>query len=38
MTPLLVACVSVCTPLVAIGLHDLQGRLEQWDYERHYQD
>jgi hypothetical protein len=38
MTPLLQACVSAATPLVGIGLLNLQARLERWDYERHAQD
>ena len=38
MSPLLVACVSIGTPLVAVGLHDLQAWLERWDYDRHAQD
>jgi hypothetical protein len=38
MTPLLLACVSAATPLVGIGLLNLQARLERWDYERHAED
>lgn len=38
MSPLLVACVSIGTPLVAVGLHDLQAWLERWDYDQHAQD
>ena len=38
MSSLLVACVSIGTPLVAVGLHDLQAWLERWDYDRHAQD
>jgi hypothetical protein len=29
---------SVGTPLAALGLYELQTRLERWDYERHAQD
>ncbi len=38
MTPLLMVCLSVATPLAAIGLLTLQARLERWDYERHAED
>jgi hypothetical protein len=38
MSLLLVACVSIATSLVAVGLHDLQAWLERWDYDRHAQD
>jgi hypothetical protein len=24
--------------LTGIGLHDLQPRLERWDYQRHFED
>ncbi len=29
---------SVGTPLAALGLYDLQARLERWDYNRHADD
>jgi hypothetical protein len=36
------AFMAVCSPvflaLTAIGLHDLQSRLERWDHDRHFQD
>jgi hypothetical protein len=38
MTPLLLVCVAAATPLVGIGLLQLQARLERWDYERHAED
>jgi hypothetical protein len=38
MTPLLMLCLSAATPLAAIGLLNLQARLERWDYERHAED
>jgi hypothetical protein len=38
MTPLLMVCLSAATPLAAIGLLNLQTRLERWDYERHAED
>jgi hypothetical protein len=34
---LLVTCLSLA-PLAALGVHDLQARLERWDYERHAED
>lgn len=30
--------VALGVPLVAIGLYDLQVRLEQWDHDRHAED
>jgi hypothetical protein len=38
MTPLLMVALSVATPLAAMGLLNLQARLERWDYERHAED
>jgi hypothetical protein len=38
MNALLLVCLSVGAPLAAVGLHELQARLERWDYERHAQD
>ena len=38
MNALLMICMSIGAPLVALGLYDLQVRLEQWDYKRHAQD
>ncbi len=38
MNALLLTVVSLGAPLAAIGLHDLQLRLERWDYERHADD
>ena len=35
---LLLVCLSAATPLAALGLVELQARLERWDYERHAQD
>ena len=35
MNALLMICMSVGTPLAALGLYDLQVRLERWDYNRH---
>ena len=38
MNVLLLICISVGTPLAAMGLYDLQTRLEHWDYNRHAED
>ena len=38
MTPLLLVCLSVATPLAAMGLLNVQARLERWDHERHAED
>jgi hypothetical protein len=38
MNALMMICMSVGTPLAALGLYDLQARLEQWDYNRHADD
>ncbi|AFM15616.1 hypothetical protein Mycch_0800 [Mycolicibacterium chubuense NBB4] len=38
MSALLVACFSVGTPLVALGLHDLQASAERWVSRRHAED
>jgi hypothetical protein len=38
MNALLLICMSVGTPLAALGLYDLQVRLERWDYNRHAED
>ena len=39
MSGLLVAvCVSVGTPLVALGLYDLQASAERWAAKRHAED
>jgi hypothetical protein len=38
MTGMLTACLIVGTPLAALALHDLQNRLERWDYNRHAED
>lgn len=33
-----VVSISVCVPLAAIGLYNLQARLERWDHDRHAED
>jgi hypothetical protein len=38
MNWLLAVCLSVGTPLAALGLHDLQTSLERWVQERHAED
>lgn len=38
MTTLVFICVSICAPLAAMGVYDLQTRLERWDYNRHAED
>jgi hypothetical protein len=38
MNALLMICMSIGTPLAALGLYDLQARLESWDYNRHVED
>lgn len=38
MNALFVTCLSVVVPLAALGVHELQARLERWDYERHAED
>lgn len=38
MNALLLLCMSIGTPLAALGLYELQARLERWDYERHAED
>jgi hypothetical protein len=38
MNALLLVCMSVGVPVFALSLHDLQARLERWDYSRHIED
>ncbi len=38
MNALLVTCLSLAATLATLGVHDLQARLERWDYERHAED
>jgi hypothetical protein len=38
MNALIVTCLSLTASLAALGVHDLQARLERWDYERHAED
>jgi hypothetical protein len=38
MSALVVMCVSVATALAALGLYELQTRLERWDHDRHAED
>jgi hypothetical protein len=38
MNALMLTCVFIGAPLAAMGLYDLQIRLERWDYNRHAED
>jgi hypothetical protein len=38
MNATLLIGLSVGAPLAALAVHDLQARLERWDYDRHAQD
>jgi hypothetical protein len=38
MSPLLVVCLFLGTPLAGVGLYDLQMWLERWDQRRHADD
>ena len=38
MNAFVFVCVSIGAPLAALGLYDLQARLERWDYNRHADD
>jgi hypothetical protein len=38
MNTVILACLSISAPLAALGLYDLQVRLERWDYDRHAED
>jgi hypothetical protein len=38
MNALIVICLSLAVLLAALGVHELQARLERWDYERHADD
>jgi hypothetical protein len=38
MNLLMLAVLSVGSPLAGVGLLELQARLERWDYERHAED
>ena len=38
MNAVLMICMSAAAPLAAMGLYELQARLEQWDYNRHAED
>ena len=34
----LVICLLIATPILGLGMHDLQAMLERWDYRRHADD
>ena len=38
MNALFVTCLSLTATFAALGVHELQARLERWDYERHADD
>jgi hypothetical protein len=38
MNALMMICMSVGTLLAALGLYDLQARMERWDHNRHADD
>lgn len=38
MTALVVTGVSIGLALTAVGLYELQARLERWDWDRHAED
>ncbi len=38
MNLLLMAVLSVSSPLAGVGLLELQARLERWDHKRHAED
>lgn len=38
MSALMMICISIGAPLAALGLYDLQVRLERWDHNRHAED
>ncbi len=38
MSILQAVAVLVSLALFAVGVHDLQSRLERWDYGRHFSD
>ena len=38
MNALVMICMSIGAPLAALGVYDLQTRLERWDYNRHAED
>ncbi|MDT5017247.1 MAG: hypothetical protein QOD39_3407 [Mycobacterium sp.] len=38
MNALLMVCFSIGATLAALGVYDLQVRLERWDHNRHAED
>jgi hypothetical protein len=38
MNALFVTCLSLAAPVAALGVYELQARLERWDYDRHAED
>lgn len=38
MSVIVATCVAVLTVLISSGAHEMQLRLERWDYDRHFED
>lgn len=38
MSAVVAVCLAALMVLTAIGVHQVQGRLERWDYNRHLLD
>lgn len=38
MSIVVAACVAVLIVLMSGGAHEMQLRLERWDYDRHFED
>lgn len=38
MYAVIAALVAVGAPIFAMGINDLQAKLERWDYQRHAED
>jgi hypothetical protein len=38
MNAVMVALFVIGVPMFAVGINDLQAKLERWDYQRHAQD
>jgi hypothetical protein len=38
VTAVIAAASAIVLVMAALGIHDLQPRLERWDYQRHFDD
>lgn len=38
MSIVVATCVAVLIVLISSGAHEMQLRLERWDYDRHFED